>query len=139
MYIKSINEDDGVMVAKQGNIEFQVYLKNVRDEKVKVIGTYLDDKDCLSIVQKGSFWGDMIMEAMKRKSDIFTVDEMPQKGRFVAVWNYQDKIWSSVFAFIDGVLHEYNDEDCRFTIISHGVPNTDLFAQTKYLVLGRDL
>lgn len=40
--------------------------------------------------------------------------EMPEEGQFVAVWSYQDVVWSDTFRWIDGELTQYKEEDDDF-------------------------
>jgi len=39
------------------------------------------------------------------------VSEMPTSGQFVAVWMYNNKIWSSVYKYESGCLNLYSPVD----------------------------
>jgi hypothetical protein len=39
------------------------------------------------------------------------VNEMPTEGKFVAVWENDNGVWSGVFIFEDGILYEYNGSE----------------------------
>lgn len=38
-------------------------------------------------------------------------NEMPKEGQFVAVWMYDDRVWSGVHQWIDGELMRYDVDD----------------------------
>lgn len=40
--------------------------------------------------------------------------EQPTRGQFVAVWTYDDKVWSDTYAWIGGKLHIYCDVSDEF-------------------------
>lgn len=42
------------------------------------------------------------------------VSEMPTSGRFVAVWVYNNKIWSSVYKCESGCLNLYSPVDVDY-------------------------
>lgn len=42
------------------------------------------------------------------------ISEMPTSGQFVAVWMYNNKIWSSVYKYESGCLNLYSPVDVDF-------------------------
>lgn len=56
--------------------------------------------------------------------------KMPTDGQFVAVWEYDGKIWSDVFKFKNGRLYQQDNITDRFTVLHNnndGVISTGVF------------
>ncbi len=65
------------------------------------------------------------------------VKQMPDKsfkGQFVGMWEFNNKIWSDTFRWIDrGYLEYYSDEDDDFTTGKGTCPNVEI---TRFVIKG---
>lgn len=50
------------------------------------------------------------------------LNDAPEEGNFVAVWEYQGCIWSDSFMFINGSLHIYQKNDEYGEVVDDWVP-----------------
>lgn len=64
------------------------------------------------------------------------VSKQPETGQFIAMWVYNNKIWSSTYYQPDNdcTLLEYNEQSDSFV---EAVSNTMLYSTTaKYFIIG---
>lgn len=63
------------------------------------------------------------------------VDEMPEEGQFVAVWEYNGEIWSDTFSIIDGELMKFSDDrDDFYRDSGVGYAIEDPEVKVKYII-----
>lgn len=43
------------------------------------------------------------------------VKDYPKEGQFVAIWEYDNKIWAEEFKWKNGVLRTYNEKEEKFS------------------------
>lgn len=61
-------------------------------------------------------------------------ESKPESGQFVAVWIYNDQIWSGTFRWIYGILYEWEDSKNDF---AYRCPGDYPFEyDPKYFILG---
>lgn len=51
---------------------------------------------------------------------------MPTTGEFLAIWTFNDKVWSDKFKWDDGELMYYNAEEDFYSKESNGFPSQEL-------------